>query len=189
MKNNITAIAQLGEQLANWFADNVSTFQADDRAAHGKAILKGIEIVKELNRLKADGLAAITAVLNDQDVGTDSERIANLLQVFAFAEKLAAALHDELLDVDGETEVLRLVRPIVDKLDTIEPGRNALAGLLDDPDPIVQASAGTFLIRMMPDRVIPILRAIEQNEPRKSAGFKAGWALTHWRVETKQSQS
>jgi hypothetical protein len=189
MKNNITAIAQLGEQLANWFADNVSTFQADDRAAHGKAILKGIAIVKELNRLKADGLAAITAVLNDQDVGTDSERIANLLQVFAFAEKLAAALHDELLDVDGETEVLRLVRPIVDKLDTIEPGRNALAGLLDDPDPIVQASAGTFLIKMMPDRVIPILRAIEQNERGKSAGSKAGWALAHWRMETKQSQS
>jgi hypothetical protein len=189
MKNNITAIAQLGEQLANWFADNVSTFQADDRVAHGKAILKGIAIVKELNRLKADGLGAITAVLNDQDVSTDSERIAKLLEAFAFAEKLAAALHDELLDVDGETEVLRLVRPIVDKLDTIEPGRNALAGLLDDPDPIVQASAGAFLIGTMPDRVIALLRTIEQNEGAKSAGFKAGWALTHWELETKQKQS
>jgi hypothetical protein len=189
MKNNITAIAQLGEQLANWFADNVSTFLTDDRAAHGKAILKGIAIVKELNRLKADGLAAIAAVINDQDVSTDSERLANLLEAFVFAEKLAAALHDELLDVDGETKVLRLVRPIVDKLDTIEPGRNALAGLLDDPDPIVQASAATFLIGTMPDRVIPILRAIEQNELGKSAGFKAGWALTDWELETKQKQS
>jgi hypothetical protein len=189
MKNNITAIARLGERLANWFADNVSTFQADDRAAHGKAILKGLAIVKELNRLKADGLAAITAILNDQDVSTDSERIANLLEAFAFAEKLAAALHDELLDVDGETKVLRLVKPIVDKLETIGAGRNALAGLLDDPDPIVQASAGTFLIGIMPDRVIPILRTIEQNERGKSAGSTAGWALAHWKAETKQKQS
>jgi hypothetical protein len=27
MKSNISEIAKLGEQLANWFADNVSTFK------------------------------------------------------------------------------------------------------------------------------------------------------------------
>jgi hypothetical protein len=188
MKSNISEIAKVGEQLANWFADNVSTFQADDRAAHGKAILKGIAIVKELNQLKADGLAAITAVLKDQDVSTDSERITNLVRTFAFAQKLAAALHDELLDIDGETKVLRLVRVIVDKLDTIGPGRVALEGLLDDPDPVIQASAAAFLIQIMPDRVVPILRAIEQNERGKGISVRAGWALSSWEIETKRRQ-
>jgi hypothetical protein len=189
MKSNISEIAKLGEQLANWFADNVSTFQTDDRVAHGKAILKGIAIVKELNQLKADGLAAVTALLNDEDVSTDSERIANLLQAFVFGQKLAAALHDELLDVDGETKVLRLVGVIVDKLDAIAPGRVALAGLLDDPDPVIQASAAALLIQMMPNRVVPILRAIEQNERGKGVSVRAGWALSSWEIESKQSRS
>jgi hypothetical protein len=179
----------LGEQLANWFANNVSTFQADDRAAHGKAILKGIATVKELTHLKADGLAAITVLLNDQDPNTDCERIVNLVRTFVFAQKLAAALHDELLDIDGETKVLRLVRVIVDKLDTIGPGRVALEGLLDDPDPVVQGSAAAFLIQIMPDRVVPILRAIEQNERGKGASIRAGWALSSWEIETNQNQS
>jgi hypothetical protein len=189
MKNNISEIAKLGEQLANWFADNVSTFQTDDRVTHGKAILKGIALVKELNQLKADGLATITAVLNNQDLSTDSERIGNLVRTFAFAQKLAAALHDELLDIDGETKVLRLVGVIVDKLDTIGPGRVALEGLLGDPDPVIQGSAAAFLIQIMPDRVVPILRAIEQNERGNGASIRAGWALSSWEIETKQSQS
>jgi phosphopantothenoylcysteine synthetase/decarboxylase len=41
MKSIIPAIAQLGDKLANRFADNLSTFQSEDGAAQRKAIIKG----------------------------------------------------------------------------------------------------------------------------------------------------
>jgi hypothetical protein len=65
-----------------------------------------------------------------------------------------------LLDVAGATKVSRLVRPIVEKLES--SGSSAFTALLDHPDARVRASAGAFLLRSMPDRVVPILREIEE---------------------------
>jgi hypothetical protein len=37
----------------------------------------------------------------------------------------------------------------------------------------------------MPDRVLPILREIEEGEGGSSAGFHAHWALLRWEQENK----
>lgn len=115
----------------------------------------------------------------------EDERVASLVGGFEFGTKLACTLHDELLDVNGETKVLRLVKAIVDRLDTISSGRTALAVLLDHPDARVRAHAGASLVRLMPERVLPILREIEEKSDGDSAHFTAHWAIVGWEREGK----
>lgn len=57
------AIIQLGINLDDWFDKNRATFESQDRAAQGAALLRGFDLVKKLDRLKADGMAAIAALL------------------------------------------------------------------------------------------------------------------------------
>lgn len=177
-------IVQLGEKLDAWCDGFFAMIDSKDRAAQGEALLRGIEIAKELDGLKAKGLAAITALLNRRDPVTDNERAASLIQGFEFAAKLACTLHDELLDVAGETEVLRLMTAIDGKLASIGSGRMALTVLLDHPDARVRALAGE-LLRLMPDRVLPILRDIEEKEHGNSAHFTAYNAILYWQHEGK----
>lgn len=180
------SIAQLGEKLQEWFYDNVPTFASDDRAAQATALLRGFELVKEFDRLKADGLAAMTALLTHQDALTDEQRGASLIRGFEFGAKLADTLHDEIRDIaDGETKVVHLMDEIVKALNAIGSGRGALAVLLDHPDAGVRALAGFYLIDLMPERVVPILRQIEEKKDASSALFRAHWALLAWEREGK----
>jgi hypothetical protein len=180
------SIAQLGERLQECFYGNVTTFASDDRQAQAEALLRGFELVKEFDRLKADGLAAITALLARQDVTTEKQRVASLIRGFEFGAKFANTLHDEIRDIaDGETKVLHLMDEIVKALNTIGAGREALAVLLDHPEPGVRSSAGAYLIDLMPQRVIPILRQIEEKRDASSASFRAHWILLNWEREGK----
>jgi hypothetical protein len=181
------AIVQLAEKLDAWWEDDISPLlDSKDRVAQAKALLSGFELVKEFDRLKADGLAAITALLARQDEATKEQRTASLIRGFEFGAKLADTLHDEIRDiVNGETKVLRLMDEIVKALDTIGAGREALAVLLDHPEPGVRSSAGAYLIDLMPQRVIPILRQIEERRDASSASFRAHWILLNWEREGK----
>src|ERR1700722_14290764 len=180
------SIAQLGEKLQEWFYGNVPTFASDDRQAQAEALLRGFELVKEFDRLKADGLAAITALLARRDETTDEQRVASLIRGFEFGARLADILHDEFRDIaDGETKVVRLMDEIVKALNAIGSGRAALAVLLEHPDAGVRALAGFYLIDLMPERVIPILRQIEEKKDASSALFRAHWALLGWKLEGK----
>jgi hypothetical protein len=181
------AIAQLAEKLDAWWEDDISPLlDSEDRVAQAKALLSGFELVKEFDRLKADGLAAITALLARQDETTEEQRVASLIRGFEFSARLADTLHDEIRDiVDGETKVLHLMDEIVKALDTIGAGRAALAVLLDHPEPGVRSSAGAYLIDLMPQRVIPILHQIEERRDASSASFRAHWILLNWEREGK----
>jgi hypothetical protein len=181
------SIARLAVKLDAWLDSDLATFTSQDRAAQGKALLRGFEIVKEFDRLKAEGLAAITALLNPQENASANERSASLFRGFEFSAKLAHSLHDELLDTEGETKVRRLMDAIVLALNTIGSGRAALAVLLDHPDAGVRALAGAYLIDLMPDRVVPVLRQIDEKGGGRSADFTAHWALLAWELE-KQSR-
>ena len=74
------AIVQLGAKLDAWLDNNLATISSMDRLAQFKALLAGIEVTKELDLLKAKGLAAITALLKRQSTVTDEERAASLIQ-------------------------------------------------------------------------------------------------------------
>ncbi len=179
------SIIQLGQKLDAWFDTNAVTFASEDQVTQGKALLAGIEIMQELDRLKADGMAAIQELLDDRKAPSSRERVASLIRGFEFGAKLADTLHDELLDTDGETRVMRLTDAIVKALDAIGAGRVALGVLLDHPDAGVRALAGAYLIDLMPDRVVPILRDIEQTEHCNSAHFRADFAVLGWERQRK----
>jgi hypothetical protein len=179
------SIVQLGAELDEWFDRNRATFASQDRSAQGKSLIRGFEIAKELDRVKADGLAAIATLLDYHEPVASEERIASLVRGFEFAAKLADTLYDELLDTDGGNKITALMNDIAGALDGMGAGRASLAVLLHSPDARVRASAGAYLIKLMPDRVLPILREIEEGEEGSSAGFHAHWALLRWQQENK----
>jgi len=174
------SIVQLGAKLDAWWDEFCPMLDSKDRSAQGKVLLRGFELAKEFDRLKADGLATITALLNRQDTTKEDERVASLVQAFAFAAKLAGTLHDEFRDMDGKTECARVMYNIANALDAIGSGRAALAVLLDDLDTGVRVSAGVYLIEVMPERIVPILREVEEKEDANSAHFTAYFALMRW---------
>jgi len=179
------SIVQLGAELDKWFEENRTTFASPDRQAQGKSLIRGFQIAKELDRLKADGLSAITALIKHTDSIPNNERIASLVRGFEFAAKLADTLHDELLDTDGGNRVTALMNDIAAALDGMGAGRASLGVLLDSPDARVRTSAGAYLIKLMPDRVLPILHEIEKGEGASSAGFHAHWTILRWERENK----
>jgi hypothetical protein len=183
------AITQLGAKLDGWLDNNLATLPSMDRAAQFKALLAGIEITKELDLLKAKGMAAITALLKRQGTVTDEERAASMIKAFEFAAKLEGALKDELQDIDGANNLVTLMDEITKALDMTGPGRVALAGFLDHPDDRVRSSAGAYLLSvgLMPERVLPVLHEIEDKGLGDCADFTAHWAIVHWEREGKYS--
>jgi hypothetical protein len=179
------SIVRLGAKLDKWFDDSRSKFASEDKKEQISALLRGFPMIKELERLKGDGLVAIRLLLNPAHMSTPEEHAESLVRGFEFAAKLADVLHDELLDTDGETQVVRLMNEIVNVLEGVGSGRAVLAMLLDKPDPRVRAAAGAFLIKLMPDRVIPMLRDIEDKERGSSCGSNAHWTLLRWERESK----
>ena len=179
------SIAQLGEKLDSWFAENLVAFASDDRQQQGHALLGGFALVRELDRLKRDGLAAIRALISPSHMSTPGEYAESLVRGLEFAAKLADALHDQLLDIDGETKVVLLMNEIANTLDGTPSGRAALAVLLDNANPGVRAAAGAYLIGLMPDRVLPILHEIEDAERGTSAGFNAHSVIIRWQYDRK----
>lgn len=181
------AIAELATKLDRWFEGNRATFASNDDTAQRKAIARGYTIVKELDELKADGLAAITSLLARQNTIPVSERSAFLIRNFEFAAKLRAVLNDELLDTDGANKIVLLMNKMANALDATINGRAALAVLLDHPDYRVRATAGAYLliVNLMPERVVPILREIDERSEGRSADFTAHWALLDWDLKQK----
>jgi hypothetical protein len=179
------AIVQLGAKLDAWLDGNLATISSMDRVAQINALLAGIEITKELDLLKAQGMAAITALLKRH--GADEERAASLIKAFVFAAKLEGTLKDELQDIDGANKLVTLMNEITNALDATGPGRAALAGLLDHPDDKVRASAGAYLLSagLVPERVLPVLHEIEGKGLGDCADFTAHWAIVHWEREGK----
>ena len=179
------AITQVGTRLDEWFQGNQEAFASQDLKAQGHALLHGFELVKELDRLKSDGMAALTSLLGSDASIESNQRVAPLIRGFEFGAKLAHALHDELLDTDGKTKVLRMMDAIVLALNAISPGRSALTPLFENPDAGVRASAGAYLVDLTPDQVVPLLKEIDEKSDGSSASFTAHWALLAWKLDKK----
>jgi hypothetical protein len=180
-------IARLGAKLDAWFDSNQAIFVSEDKQAHADALRAGFAILDELDTMKSAGLAAIAAILRPQSGIGPEEQAAALVRGFEFAARLKAALHDELADIDGGNELVTKMNLIADALDQGGRGRVALAVLLRHADDSVRASAGAYLVDLMPDRVVPILREIDQKDEGTSAGFTAHWALRDWELKQQKA--
>jgi hypothetical protein len=180
------SIAELSKKLDEWLQDYLAAAESQDRLVMGKTLLHGIEIRQELDRIKAKGLAAVAAVLDRRDTITDEGHVVALVQSFVLAVGLRDALTNELMDIDGGNEGVDQMNAIAEALDAIGGNRRlALTPLLDHQNVGVRASAGAYLLASMPDRVLPILREIEQNEHANSAHYTAYWARLRWEMDGK----
>lgn len=179
------SIDELATKLDRWLDRSLPVFSSENRTAQGKAIRRGIAIITEFDRLKAEGMNGISAVLNQQEALPDRERRASLIRAFEFGARLGHALHDEFLDTKGKAEIGRLLDQIVMNLDKIGAGRIALDVLFASSDAGVRASAGAYLIDLMPERVVPMLQHIDEAGGGSSAGFGASWTLLAWEREGK----
>ena len=177
------AIAKLAEELDEWFKEGRSTLAVPDRFAQGRAIERGIKIVQTLHRLKKQGIGAIKAKIADANSAPGEAQVASLVDAFAFASRLADTLHDELLDTDGENEIWRLIDLSSGRWIRQVGRRASLDTLLDNPRAGLRAAAGTYLIDLDPQRVIPILRAIDEAGGGNRADFGAHWTLLAWERE------
>jgi hypothetical protein len=153
--------------------------------AQGHALLSGFDLVKDLDRLKSDGMTALSELLRNDVLTEPDDCAVRLIRGFEFGAKLAHALHDELLDTEGETKVLRLMDAIVLALNVVSPERSVLTALFEHPNAGVRASAGAYLIDLMPDRVVPLLKEIDEMSDGSSASFTAHWALLAWKLDKK----
>ena len=180
-------LAQLATRLDQWFDGSKAPFASGDHTSQRKAILRGVAIIKDLDQLKADGVATIRSLLARQNAIPLEERPALLTRTFEFAARLKAALKDELLDIDGANAIVLRMNDIANALDATSTGRAALATLLDHPDERVRASAGAYLliVNLMPERVVPVLREIDERSEGRSAHFTAHWALLDWELKQK----
>jgi len=182
----LESLVKVGEKLINLWDEISGLLDSEDHVAQARALLRGREIVKEFERFKTEALAIIAALLDDSNSVSDDERAASLIRGFEFGARLADTLHDEFRDIaDGETKVIRLMDKVVKALNAISPGRIRLAVLLDHPDPRVRGLAGSYLIDLMPERVIPVLQQVEQTEDANSAHFRADATLLCWKLERK----
>ena len=109
-------IVQVAKRLDAWWDRFSTILDSDDRIAQAKALLQGFAIAKEFDRIKADGLVAVTSLTASQNSITVAERTALLIRGFVFGAKLKATLHDEMMDMDGETEIVRLMAAMADEL-------------------------------------------------------------------------
>jgi hypothetical protein len=177
----LESLVKVGEKLSNLWDEISGLLDSEDHVAQARALPRGREIVKEFERLKTEGLAIITALLNRSDLVSDEDRAASLVRGFEFGAKLADTLHDEFRDIaDGETKVERLTDAIVKALNEIMPGRSQLVALLDHADPSVRSLAGTYLIDLMPERVISVLEEVREMRRGQSAGMRALTTLFAW---------
>jgi hypothetical protein len=179
------SIAQLAAELDEWFEESGMAIESRGRATQTEAVVRGFRMVKGLDQLKADGFAAISALLGRRDIPTNNERAAALVKGFEFAARLADTLHDELLDIQGQTKAWGLMDAIVKRLNEFGSGRAALSVLFEHPDAGVRASAGAYLIDLMPEQVVDMLGAIRESEHANCAHFRAHWTLLAWRREHK----
>jgi hypothetical protein len=175
----------LAEKLDAWFDGVLPLLESNDTAAQSKALLEGVGILDELDRRKEEGIAVLSSLLNRQDNSDD--RVASLVQGFVCGAQLLGALY-ELGDTDGGNQLARLVRNIVGKLDAIEPDGVSLAAILDHPDEVVRVYAGQYLIGRMPDRVVPVLRSIEEKKEGRHANIRAMTVLFPWDWEQKEKE-
>jgi hypothetical protein len=181
------SILQLAEKLDAWLDGLLPMLDSHDVEAQSKALLNAIEIANEFDRLKADGLAAIAALLDRQEAGTKEEQVASLIQSFALSAKLWRALME--MEPDGASEAGRLMHAIVTKLDGLETGRNSLVALLDDPDDMVRTYAGQYLIAFFPERVVPMLRSIYEKHDGLEPTMTASMVLFAWEQKQKERKS
>ena len=117
--------------------------------------------------------AAVEKAMAETD---PDQRVARLLEAFELCAKTRVTAYDDAADKESGDAATRHLFNIAKALDAIPPGRRtALVPFLDSADEGLRVVAAIHLKTMMQDRILPILRELEQKAG--SVGMSAMWAL------------
>ncbi len=170
--NGNERIAQLMRRIDNC----LERFRAaPDQKAEAEIVLEMLGIRKQVEAALSDQRAAVAALLNRaQQAATDDERVAELLRAFILLTRQQYIIKEELGDVNAANETVTQRDAIARQLDAIGSGRRRdLASLLDDADPGIRHAAAVYLLRIMPERALPVIRDIAEKERGTEVGFSA----------------
>ena len=146
----------------------------DDLARMRRLMSRLSEIDREQKAIQAVQMSALDSLISDQpnhDPAGEAERIARLVRAFEFAAELGRIAGDVICDTDIENQWTLQRRRIVTILDAVDPQRQRLIPLLEHPLPDIRACAAVYLMKVMPERALPVLRAVHESH----RGFNAGW--------------
>jgi hypothetical protein len=135
------------------------------------------DIQAALAKLRASMVAAIELARSTAD---EEGRMAKLVAAFENCALTQVIAHHDFNDAATIDHAIEHKHTIAAMLDAMGPGKRAvLSKLLESPFAGVRASAGAHLLNadLLRERVLPILRDIEQNVAG-SAGWTAFWALS-----------
>ncbi|HEX7970337.1 MAG TPA: hypothetical protein VF502_19095 [Stellaceae bacterium] len=167
-------------QLMLAIEDQFERFRAaPDQKAEADVILEMLRLKKEVDAALSEQRAAVAALLDRARQATnDDERAAELVRAFALLTRHSYIAKEELGDVDASNETVDQRNAIADQLDAIGSGRRRdLAPLLEDADPGIRHAAACWLLRIMPERALPVLRDVAEKERGTTAGFRASTTL------------
>jgi hypothetical protein len=144
------------------------------QAAHAKGDHKTmLEIGRKLaandaafNQAREDRRRTMEKVVTDAKAVDDPDkRVERLLAAFQFCVKEACAANEESQDIETYNVGVRQLRVIGNELRAIPPNRfDALAQFLDSPDIELRGFAAVWLRKVMPERILPILKEINKTE-------------------------
>lgn len=146
----------------------------DDLGKMRRLMSRLSEIDREQKAIQAAQTTALTDLVDDQpraDPAAEAERIARLLRAFELTAELGRIAGDVICDTDIKNQWTDQRGRIVTILAAVDPERQHLVPLLEHPLPDVRACAAVSLMKVMPERALPVLRAVYDSY----RGFNAGW--------------
>ena len=151
-----------------------------------------VAALKEMQPIRAGLLEALSELQSEiarlheraMSAPRDEKHVPNLVQWFKACARIDVFASDILPDVELVNACRRAKYDIVQTLDTIPPGRKpALQPLLTDSDPGVRIDAAIFLLDVMPDQVLPLLRDVDVKKDGLAPTLAADFALLRYKVE------
>ena len=152
---------------------------APDQKAQVDIVLKMARIKQEVEAALSEQRAAVVTLLDRaRQATTDDERAAELIRAFVLLTRHSYIAKEELGDVNASNETVDQRDTIARQLDAIGSGRRRdLAPLLEDADPRIRQAAAGWLLRIMPEPALPVLRDLAEKERGTTAGSRASMTL------------
>ena len=153
----------------------------DDLGKMRRLLSRLSELDREQKAIQAAQTASLTGMVDDQpraDPGAETERVARLVRAFEFTAELGRIADDVICDTGIKNHWTDQRGRIVTILDAVDPQRRHLVPLLEHPLPDVRACAAVSLMKVMPERALPVLRAVHDSHRGFSAGWTAFFVLT-----------
>jgi hypothetical protein len=179
-------IEQLMQELEQFPGKFAAPSAAGDLDALRQLMMRVGEVDRELKAIQSSQMATLTGLIVDRpspERAGEGERIARLLRAFELVAELRRVADDVIGDTNIKNQWTRQGNRIVTILDAVDPQRRQLIPLLKHPLPDVRALAGVYLMEVMPERALPVLRAVYDSHRGLSAGWTAFFVLRMHDVE------